>query len=272
MRESGRQRLHRRIVALLFALIISIPAIWANSETQSNALQTDKSVYFAPSIRVMLFSPSAGQWAIATFGQTAPGNEFYFNNQLYRAIGTDKAEVVPNVDAVKLLEADLQYDKTSRRPTSSDVVQVLDKDAKFVAHAVFGLVPPGATVRFQGRAFNVKSDRSLTNTGIVFSSAAGTLRRIEITRSGMQHVTDRHTVGGARNAGASIFNPGENIQVLIKAAQLTIPTVEANGYFKRVCDAGRGIGFDGRKGKQTGTYFVITTQSGQLVTAYPVVE
>jgi hypothetical protein len=261
MQHSGRQRLQRRIVVLLLALVISSLAVWAGAPTT-----------FSPSTRVMLFSPDAGQWAIAAFEQAEPGNEFFFNSQLYRVSEAGKAQVVPNVDAAKLLEADLQYDKSSRRPEAGDVVQTLDKDIRFVSHAVFATVQPGATVRFQGRAWRVKQDRSVANTGIVFSSSTPNLQRIEITARGFQHVTDRHAVGGTTTAQKSMFNPTEDIQALIRCAQLTTPVQEPNGLFKRLFDAGRMIGVDGYKRKQTSTYTVITKPSGELVTAYPVLE
>jgi hypothetical protein len=259
--RSGRQRLQRRIVVLVLSLIICSLAVWAGAP-----------VTFSPSTRVMLFSPDAGQWAIAAFEQTEPGNEFFFNSQLYRVSEAGKAQVVPNIDADKLLEADLHYDKSSRRPAASDVVQVLDKDTRFVLHGVLATVQPGATVRFQGRAWRVRADRSVVNTGTVFSSARVNLQRIQITARGMQHVTDRHTAGGNTTAHKSIFNPTEDVQALVKCAQLTTPVQEPNGLFKRLFDAGRVIGVDGYKGKQTSTYTVITKPSGELVTAYPVLE
>lgn len=248
-------------VALFITFFSTNSVVWASSEAQVN---------FAQNTRIMLFSPS--EWVLSTFEQAKPGNEFYFNNQLYRVVDSDKAQFVLKIDASKLFEADRQYDKISRRPVASDLVQALDKDIRFVEHALLGTVQPGSTVRFQGRAHKVKTDRSLTNTGITFSSAISPLQRIEITRSGLQHIMDRHTIGGTMNAGKSIFNTGENIQALIKDAQLAAPVQQAGGNCQRVFDAGRIIGTDRATGKQTSTYRVITTQSGKLVTAYPVLQ
>ncbi len=219
----------------------------------------------------MLFIPGVVRWIPATFEQAKPGDEFVCGGQLYRALESNRAQVVSNIGVGRLVEADLPLDNTSRRPVSGDVVQVFDKDTQFAAHAVLETVQLGATIRFQGKVYTVAPDRSLTDTGKVFSAATCTLRRIDITPQGMQHVTERHTVGGNGNAGKSIFSPGENIQTLIRYAQLVSPVLEANGYFKRDFEAGRVVGTIGQGGRRSSVYRVITTQTGKLVTAYPVV-
>lgn len=247
------------VTAVLLSLIIAGLAAGANSGG------------LTPDTRVITFSSGSGQWVLTTFAQVKPGSEFYFNNQLYRAADSDKPQVVLSADAGRLAEADLPLDKTSRRPEVGDVVQVLGKDLRFVAHAMLSAVPTGETIRFQGIAYTVAADRSLVETRTVFRAATTTLQRIEITKSAWQHIRDGHTVGGTENAGKSIFNPGENIQALIKNAELLTPVPEANGNLKRDFDAGRNIGMDGLGGRQTSTYRVITTQSGKLVTAYPIV-
>ena len=275
MQNSGKQHSRYVLIALLLTLIISNLAGCATPETQSKpplpARNSTRFDFFSAQTLVMLFSSSTGEWILTTFEQAKPGDEFTFNNQLYRVFDSAKALVVPKIDTSELIEADLPYDNTSRRPKPGDVVQILDKGMQFMEHAVLSTVPPGATIRFQGKVYSVTKDRSLADTKTIFPATTSKLRRIEITKSAMQHITDRHTVGGTKNAGASIFNAGENIQTLIKNAQLTAPVIEANGYFKRVFDAGRNIGVDGRTGKRTSTYRVITTQSGKLVTVYPVV-
>lgn len=206
---------------------------------------------------------------LTTFGQARPGDEFYSNNHLYRVSESKKAVVVPSADSRKLLEADIQLESTSRRPSATDFVQVRDKDLQFVKHAILSDLQPGATVRFQGRAYRVEPDRSLRSTGAVFSSANRSLQRIEISRSAMQHILDRHTVGGNMNAGKSIFHSGEDIRTLILDAQLTAPVAQARGNYQRIFDAGRPIGMDRATRGSTSTYTVIATDSGNLVTAFP---
>ncbi len=252
------------IAALLCILIAGVLASCARPEAQSAA-----PVSFPPGTRVVVFMPAAGHWAVATVSEAQPGNEFVFSSRLYRLVEAGKAQPVPSVDTARLFDADRQYDKTSRRPGASDVVQILGEDGRFAAHSPLSAVQPGSTIRFQGRAYAVGRDRSLTSTGTVFTSAAITLQRIEITTSGLQHVIDRHTAGGSMNAGKSVFNPGENIQALIRNAELLTPVRQAQGNCQRVFDAGRPIGTDRATGRQTSTYTVITTESGKLVTAFP---
>jgi len=113
-------------------------------------------------------------------------------------------------------------------------------------------------------------NRSPAKTGQSSQQQRLQSQHIEVTPSAWQHIMDRHTVGGARSAGTSIFNPGEDIRALIKKAELITPVREENGYLKREFDAGHIIGTDPATGKQTSRCRVIATQSGKLVTAYPV--
>ncbi|MHB0999932.1 MAG: hypothetical protein ACYC27_11865 [Armatimonadota bacterium] len=273
MNNSGRQYLHRGILALILILVMGSIAVQVNPAVQSGTPVTSssslRSDYFTSDARVMLFVPDQGQWMLTKFRQTKPGSEFYFNNSLYRAVDSETALFVPKIDAGKLYEADQQYSQNSRKPLPGDAVQVLDKDIRFVEHSVLSTVQPGTIIRFQGRAYKIKADRSLANTEMVFSSDILNLQRIEITASGFRHVQDRHMVGGTMTAGKSIFFPTEDVKSLIKCAQLTTPEEQDNGLFKRVFDAGRFIGAE-TNGKHTSTYLVITMKSGNLVTAYPV--
>lgn len=225
-------------------------------------------VIFARDTRVMLFSPAAGQWALATFGQTRPGSEFYFGSQLYRVISADRARVVPGIDAARLLEADLQCNGAARPPKAGDAVQVLDKDSRFTEHTLLASAPPGSTIRFQGKAYTIKADRSLASTAAILPPEATPLQRIEITASAWRHIADRHTPGGSKSAGTSVFLAGVDIRALIVNAQLTSPVLESNGLLKRFFEAGRGIGTDA-SGRKLTAYRVITTPSGKLVTAFP---
>lgn len=270
MNKSGSRYLHRRILALILFLLIVGIVVQADQATQSAAPVTGQGTYsFAPDTRVMLFAPDEGQWTIAKFSQSKPGSEFFYNSRLYHTVDSQKAFYIPGIDAGKLFEADVQYSSTSHKPLPGDAVQVLDKDIRFVEHAILNKVQPGTIVRFQGGAYKVKSDRSLVNTGMTFSSEIMNLQRIEITSSGMRHVQDRHMTGGTMTSGKSIFFPSEDFKSLIKCAQLTTPEEEDNGLFKRVFDAGRLIGYQ-TNGRQTSTYLVITMKNGKLVTAYPV--
>jgi len=73
----------------------------------------------------------------------------------------------------------------------------------------------------------------------------------------------------ATRLGKSIFNAGEDVEVLINAAESASPMRQAGGNFERVVDAGRTIGTDRHTGAPTSIYTVITRPNGNLVTAFP---
>lgn len=93
--------------------------------------------------------------------------------------------------------------------------------------------------------------------------------KINQTKKGLEHVTDRHTTGGAQSAGKSVFSQGEDISKLVEAAEGVAPKPQSGGNFERIVDAGRPIGIDRATNQATSTYTVITTPAGDLVTAFP---
>ncbi|MDZ4279752.1 MAG: hypothetical protein U1C04_03145 [Hydrogenophaga sp.] len=95
------------------------------------------------------------------------------------------------------------------------------------------------------------------------------LSRISITERGLTHVKDRHTIGGTRTIGKSVFSEGEDIAGLVRAAEKVQAAPQAGGNLQRVVDAGRIIGTDRATGQPTTLYTVITDSSGDLVTAFP---
>jgi RHS repeat-associated protein len=94
---------------------------------------------------------------------------------------------------------------------------------------------------------------------------------ITLSAEGLEHVATGHMVGGALAAVGkkSIFNAGEDVQGLIKAAESATPTRMGGGDFVRSVDAGRPIGIDRATGAPTSTYSVITKPNGNLVNAFP---
>jgi hypothetical protein len=91
---------------------------------------------------------------------------------------------------------------------------------------------------------------------------------VNVTVEGLEHVAERHMLGGAlASVGKkSIFNAGEDVEGLIKAAE---SVRMGGGDFARVVDAGRPIGIDRATGAPTSTYTVITRANGNLVNAFP---
>lgn len=78
-----------------------------------------------------------------------------------------------------------------------------------------------------------------------------------------------HFPGGRNTRGKSQFLPKTDLPALLKAAEGTEPARQANGRDKRVTDAGRTIGTDGRTRKPLSTYVVIAEPDGEVVTMYP---
>jgi RHS repeat-associated protein len=98
----------------------------------------------------------------------------------------------------------------------------------------------------------------------------GVLKSIKITKKGLDHVLQRHVVGGARTAGKSIFNAGEDVSALVRNASGVQRVKQVSGNnFERVVDAGRTIGVDRVTGNPTSVYTVITNAADELVTAFP---
>jgi RHS repeat-associated protein len=100
-------------------------------------------------------------------------------------------------------------------------------------------------------------------------SGQGRVTGINVSEDGLSHVLERHTIGGTRNAGKSIFGATEDIGALIQNGS-NIPRVpQAGGNFQRVVDAGRTIGIDVATGQPTSVYTIITSEADELITAFP---
>jgi len=235
----------------------------------------------SPDARVAVFSSQTEEWVQTPFAQVTPGAEFTYDGRLYKSDDSGRAAIVPGIDAGNLVRADRPYDNSSYRgPAKTDAVQVLDADLRVTKHAVLGTVPSRTRLCFQGRVYYLEASRNLAYRGIINATKIRqhkpegyilqkTLVRsqpIEVTQSALRHVTDRHTAGGAANAGKSVFS-GE-WRSLVNDAIYYIP-VESGSNMQRVIDAGRPIGIYRATGKPINTYTVITTPSGKLVTAFP---
>lgn len=234
-------------------------------------------VSLSPDTKVAVFASQTEEWVPTTFAQVKPGGEFTYDDHLYRSDDSGKAAIVPGIDIGKLARADRPYDNSRYRgPQSNDVVQVLDADFRVTGHAVLGTVKTRTRLCFQGRVYYLEASRNLAYRGVVTATKGHIPQKalvrsqpIEITQSALQHIMDRHTAGGASNAGKSLFNSTENLRSLINDAIYYIPIQQTGGNMQRVIDAGRPIGTYRATGKPTNTYTVITTPSGKLVTAFP---
>ncbi len=78
-------------------------------------------------------------------------------------------------------------------------------------------------------------------------------------------------VAGVGGHESSMVSP--ELPALARAAKSVTPTIQANGNFARIVNAGRVIGVARRTGQAasqaTSTYTVITNAVGELVTVFP---
>lgn len=94
-------------------------------------------------------------------------------------------------------------------------------------------------------------------------------RAIKIAARGLRHVLQRHFPGGRLTRAASIFNKDEDAVSLVKAAEAIPPTVQSNGNYVRIVNAGREVGVDVTTGRPTSVYTVVTSSTDDLVTMHP---
>lgn len=92
---------------------------------------------------------------------------------------------------------------------------------------------------------------------------------LRLSKRAEKHVREGHFPGGRNTRGKSQFLPKTDLIPLLKAAGASEPSRQANGRDKRVTDAGRTIGTDGRSRKPLSTYVVIAEPDGEVVTMYP---
>jgi hypothetical protein len=84
----------------------------------------------------------------------------------------------------------------------------------------------------------------------------------------LEHIAERHVPGGLQAADRSVFNVGEDILGLLRAAEGQAPVFQARtGNLIRTVEAGRGIGVS--KGAETSLYTVVTTVAENLITMFP---
>lgn len=100
-------------------------------------------------------------------------------------------------------------------------------------------------------------------------AAAPAAVKLRVGPRARRHILSEHFPGGGRTAGKSLFYKDEDLDKLVALAESAPPRRERNGRDKRVADAGRAIGSDGRTGRPVHTVVVIAEPDGEVVTAYP---
>lgn len=94
-------------------------------------------------------------------------------------------------------------------------------------------------------------------------------RVLRLAPGAERHIRERHFPGGRQSRGKSLFYDGTDLLALLREAERAKPVRQKNGRDKRVADAGRPIGTDGRSGRPVSTYCVISEPDGLVITAYP---
>ncbi|MDX6770775.1 MAG: hypothetical protein SF051_14665 [Elusimicrobiota bacterium] len=94
-------------------------------------------------------------------------------------------------------------------------------------------------------------------------------RPLRLDARGERHVRERHFPGGSQTRGKSLFFAGTDLKALLVLAQKAKPRRQGNGRDKRVVDAGKPVGTDGRSGRPMRTVVVISEEDGLVITMYP---
>ena len=92
---------------------------------------------------------------------------------------------------------------------------------------------------------------------------------LRLSKGTERHIRERHFPGGKQTRGKSVFNEDADLAALLAAAASTPPRRQANGRDKRVVNAGKPVGTDGRSRRPVKTYVVISEPDGLVITAYP---
>ena len=110
----------------------------------------------------------------------------------------------------------------------------------------------------------------LLATALVLPAAAKPAAvSLRLTKGTERHIREQHFPGGRQTRGKSVFLEGIDLEALLAAAASAKPRRQANGRDKRVVDAGKPVGTDGRTRRLVKTYVVISEPDGLVITAYP---
>lgn len=93
--------------------------------------------------------------------------------------------------------------------------------------------------------------------------------QLRLSKGTERHIRERHFPGGKQTRGKSVFYEDVDLAALLAAAASAPPRRQANGRDKRVVNAGKPIGTDGRTRRPVKTYIVISEPDGLVITAYP---
>jgi hypothetical protein len=93
---------------------------------------------------------------------------------------------------------------------------------------------------------------------------------VNLTPKGLKHVEDRHIRTDIRRwSGKSKFDPGVNVEKVIKDGTHQPMVKQRNGNFVRTYDTGKPVGFDVKTKQKTSIITIVTDSNNNLVTAFP---
>lgn len=93
--------------------------------------------------------------------------------------------------------------------------------------------------------------------------------RLRLSKGAERHIRERHFPGGRQTRGKSLFFASIDLNTLLAVAETAPARRQANGRDKRVVDADKDVGTDGRTGAPARRYVVISEPNGLVITAYP---
>lgn len=101
------------------------------------------------------------------------------------------------------------------------------------------------------------------------AAAAPSPAALRLSTRTEKHVRERHFPGGSQTRGKSLFFADVDLNALLTLAATAKPRRQGNGRDKRVVDAGKPVGTDGRSRRTLKTYVVISEPDGLVITMYP---
>jgi hypothetical protein len=91
---------------------------------------------------------------------------------------------------------------------------------------------------------------------------------IRVSEQSLAHIRERHTPGGAKAQGKSLFYQDVDLVALIRQAEAVRPKPQS-GRLARIVNAGRRVGLNSVTNRPASRYTVITTAAEELITAFP---
>ncbi len=178
-------------MAPLFALLIFLTAYFGflrsdgaldSGENSSQDSPAEK-VTLTPETEVLAYVGGREDWQLMPVRNLERGQEFLYKEHLCYVDRFGKVQMNLAIDISMLPEADRAFEKgNSRFPESREIVRFLAKDRTHLRHERMGTAQAGDSLVFQGRLYDVVSDKNQTGkflreTDIVLSPIVSTSKK-----------------------------------------------------------------------------------------------